>query len=157
MAKSPWFRYLSFFIFFVTNNLFFAITDCQLGVIKPRLLNSEKRKATSLLLLDLNITLGLQESIAFKSSKVIGALKISTSLIHSTNNSICLSFKIDLKGFSVLAIWGIILGSWYLSWIGCGSSRSCCGCISACTLFSFFFRKYAEYLSNTTALTTTEK
>ena len=37
------------------------------------------------------------------------------SLIHSTNNSICLSFKIDLKGFSVLAIWGIILGSWYLS------------------------------------------
>ena len=42
------------------------MTDCQLGVIKPRLLNSEKRKATSLLLLDLNITLGLQESIAFK-------------------------------------------------------------------------------------------
>ena len=79
------------------------MTDCQLGVIKPRLLNSEKRKATSLLLLDLNITLGLQESIAFKSSKVIRALKISTSLIQSTNNAICLSFKIELNGFSVSA------------------------------------------------------
>lgn len=157
MAKSPWFRYLSFFIFFVTNNLFLAITDCQLGVIKPRLLNSEKRKATSLLLLDLNITLGLQESIAFKSSKVIGALKISTSLIQSTNNAICLSFKIDLNGFSVSATWGTILGFWSLSWIGCCSSYSRWSCIFACTLLSFLFRKYSEYLSNTTALTTKEK
>ena len=82
------------------------MTDCQLTVIKDLLLNSEKRKATYLLLFDLNIVLGLQESIAFKSSTVTEALNILTSLMQSAINSICLSLRIESKGFSVSAIGG---------------------------------------------------
>ena len=44
------------------------MTDCQLGVISPRLLNPEKKNATRRLLFDRTIAWGLQAKIAFSSS-----------------------------------------------------------------------------------------
>ena len=157
MAKSPWLRYLSLLLSLERNSLLLAMTDCQLAVIKDLLLNSEKRKATYLLLFDLNIVLGLQESIAFKSSTVTEALNILTSLMQSAINSICLSLRIESKGFSVSAIGGTAFIENSVFVICFCTSCSSCGCISVCVLSSFFFRKYAKYLSNTTVLTTTEK
>ena len=85
------------------------MTDCQLGVINPRLLNPEKKKATRRLLFDRTIASGLQAKMAFNSSADNDTLNILTSLMAAARWAICSSVSIESNGFSVSAMGGAVI------------------------------------------------